>query len=137
MGCTEMQDAYLTISTTVDGKESRMSCKAELELVSTSASLRYRDENASVSLSLYGDSLTIERVGDYGLYLPLTENAYTVGRISIAGQDGNVKIYTERLAYTIGKSTLLLQLFYTLFFGEEKQEMRLRVRAAQNHSEEK
>jgi hypothetical protein len=132
-----MQDAYLTISTTVDGKESRMSCKAELALAPTSAVLRYQDENASVSLTLNGDSLTIERMGDYGLYLPLTENAYTVGRLSIAGQDGDVKIYTKRLAYTIGKSSLLLQLFYTLFFGEEKQEMRLRIRASQNHSEEK
>ena len=127
----------MTISTTVDGKESRTSCKAELELAPMTAVLCYHDENASVSLTLNGASLTIERRGDYGLYLPLTENAYTVGRLSIAGQDGEVKIYTERLAYTIGKSSLLLQLFYTLFFGEEKQEMRLRIRASQNHSEEK
>ena len=127
----------MTISTTVDGKESRTSCKAELELTPMTAVLRYQDENASVSLTLNGASLIIERRGDYGLYLPLTENAYTVGRLSIAGQDGEVKIYTERLAYTIGKSSLLLQLFYTLFFGEEKQEMRLRIRASQNHSEEK
>ena len=132
-----MQDGFLTISTTVDGEESRYSCNAKMEYTALSALLRYRDQNAEVTVSVSENGATVERNGDYGLYLPLKENERTIGTLSIAGNEGSVEIYTEKLAYTIRKNTLLMQIHYTLCFGGEKQEMRLRIHAKQNHSEEK
>ena len=132
-----MQDGFLTISTTVDGEESRYSCNAEMEYTALSALLRYRDQNAEVTVSVSGNGAVVERKGDYGLYLPLKENERTTGTLSVAGNEGSVEIYTERLAYTIRKNTLLMQIHYALYFGSEKQEMRLRIHAKQNHSEEK
>lgn len=132
-----MQDGFLTITTTVDGQESTLSCKAEMEYSALSVRLRYRDENAEVAIFVDGNNAVIERRGDYGLYLPLKENERTEGKLSIGGNVGSVAIETKRLAYNIGKNSLLMQLQYTLWFGAEKQEMRLRIHAKQNHSEEK
>ncbi len=132
-----MQDVFLTISTTVDGEESRLSCNAEMECTALSAVLRYRDENAEVSIFVNGSEAVVDRKGDYGLYLPLKESERTVGTLSVMGNEGSVEIFTDRLAYSIRKNTLLMQLQYTLYFGSEKQEMRLRIHAKQNYSEEK
>ena len=132
-----MQNGFLTITTAVDGQESRLSCQAEMEFTALSVRIRYRDENAEVTISVDGNHAVIERIGDYGLYLPLQENARTVGRLSIGGNVGSVEIDTQKLVYSVGKNTLLMQIQYTLWFGAEKQEMRLRIHAKQNHSEEK
>ena len=132
-----MENVFLTISTTVDGTETQLSCNAEMESTLTSATLRYRDENAEVLIFVNGSKAVLQRKGDYGLYLPLEENTQTVGTLSIGGNEGSVEIYTSRLGYSIRKNTLLMQLHYTLNFGNEKQEMRLRIHARQNHSEEK
>ena len=132
-----MRDGFLTINTTIDGSESRFSSKAEMEITPLSAVLRYIEEQATVTLTLRGNHLLIERQGDYGLCLSLTEGAETQGVLSIAGSKGAVKVFTERLAWSIGKNTVLLQAYYTLDFGNEKQMMRLRLSASQNSSEEK
>ena len=132
-----MRDASLTIYTTVDGEESCFSSKAEMEITSLSAVLRYIDSQAVVVLTLRGNQLLIERQGDYGLRLNLQEGEETLGTLSIAGNEGEVKVFTERLAWAIGKNTLILQAYYTLNFGNEKQMMRLRLKASQNSLEEK
>ena len=127
----------MTISTSVDGEESRLSCKAEMEYTALSARLRYSDQAAEVTVSVNANEAIVQRKGDYGLYLPLKENERTTGILSIAGNEGKVEIFTKKLAYSIGKNSLLMQLHYTLNFGAEQQEMRLRIHARQNHSEEK
>lgn len=132
-----MRDASLTIYTTVDGEESHFSSKAEMEITPTSALLRYMDSHAVVVLTLCENHLLIERQGDYGLCLNLKEGEETQGALSIAGNKGEVKVFTERLAYAIGKNTLILHAYYTLIFGNEKQMMRLRLKASQNSLEEK
>ena len=131
-----MQDGFLTIVTTVDGTESRISRKAEMEIAPLSAVLRYQDEAATVSIFVAGDEVRYERYGDYSLALSLKEGAQTQGTISVAGADGELRVITHRLGYNIGKGSLLLKLHYTLDFGEEKQDMRLRINA-KIYSEEK
>lgn len=132
-----MQDGFLTIVTTVDGTQSRFSCKAEMEWDSLSAVLRYAQENATITVSLKNGELKIDRTGDYGMSLLLRENESTAGTLSVAGSEGALEAYTERLAYSIAKNRLLMQIYYTLNFGTEKQNMRLRINASKNSSEEK
>ncbi len=132
-----MRDGYLTIVTSVDGTETRFSTKAEMEIAPLSAVLCYNDADANVTISLRGNEAVIERCGDYSMRLCLREGEDTNGTLSIAGSVGEVKIFTERLAYSISKSSILLQMYYTLIFGEEKQNMRLRINASQSSLEER
>ena len=132
-----MQNGFLTIVTAVDGVESRISCKAEMELGPLSAVLRYSDENATVEMHINGNAVGIKRNGDYSMHLLLEEGKRTKGAIAIAGNIGDLVAETERVAYTIGKNSILMQLHYALIFGEEKQDMRIRLSATQNPSEER
>ena len=95
--------------------------------MSLSAVLRYSDENATVLIRVDGEGVTIERDGDYSMRLFLQEGKRTVGTLSIAGNVGDVVVETQKIAYSIGKKSLLMQLHYTLIFGEEKQDMRIRL----------
>ncbi len=124
-----MQDGFLTIRTTVDGTESRFSCKAEMEFTSLSAVLRYVEENAQVTITVNESGATIERRGDYSMRLSLRERERTQGVLSIGGNEGSIDVETERIAYSLNKKSLLLQLHYTLHFGSERQRMRLMIKA--------
>ena len=124
-----MQEVFLTIWTAVDQEESRFSCKAEMEASSLSAVLRYTQEGACTTIHIEETETRIERDGDYSMRLCLRENCRTKGTLSIAGNDGELDVSTKRIAYTITKNSLLLQLEYTLHFGKEDQQMRLRLKA--------
>jgi uncharacterized beta-barrel protein YwiB (DUF1934 family) len=132
-----MKKGFLTIVTTVDGTESRFSSKAEMEIASVSAVLCYKETNAIITITVDRNEVLIERKGHYDMHLLLRENERTNGVLSIAGNEGNIEIFTERLAYSIGKNSLLMQIYYTLIFGKEKQDMRLRINASQTSLEEK
>ena len=124
-----MQEVFLTIWTAVDQEESRFSCKAEMESSSLSAVLCYTEENARVAIYVAETETRIEREGDYSMRLCLRENCRTQGTLSIGGNEGVLDVSTKRIAYTMTKNSLLLQLEYTLHFGKEVQQMRLRLKA--------
>ena len=124
-----MQEVFLTIWTAVDQEESRFSCKAEMECSSLSAVLRYTQENARTTIYVEENETRIEREGDYSMRLSLRENCRTQGVLSIGGNEGVLDVTTKRIAYTITKHSLLLQLEYALDFGNEVQQMRLRIKA--------
>ena len=124
----------MTIRTTVDQVESRFSCKAEMELSSLSALLRYTEENAVVSIEVGKKETLIERRGDYSMRLCLQENTRTQGSLSIGGGEGILEVFTKRIDYSITKNSLLLRLDYTLHFGDEVQEMALRLKATAHKS---
>ena len=124
-----MQEVFLTIWTAVDQEESRFSCKAEMESTSLSAVLRYTQENARTTIYVEENETRIEREGDYSMRLSLRENCRTQGTLSIGGNEGLLDVSTKRIAYTLTKNSLLLQLEYTLHFGNEAQQMRLRIKA--------
>ena len=124
-----MQACYLTITTTADGVETKVSKTAEMDLEIQSAKLRYQDEGALVNLSVQGECVTIERQGDYTLFLPLTRGETTVGKLGIGGSCGELRLYTHKVQYTITEESLLLLLRYDMLMGEETQEMSLRLLA--------
>lgn len=124
-----MQEVFLTIWTAVDQEESRFSCKAEMESSSLSAVLRYTQEGAITTIHVEETETRIEREGDYSMNLCLRKNCRTQGTLSIGGNEGVLDVSTKRIAYTTTKNSLLLQLEYTLHFGKEAQQMRLRIKA--------
>ena len=124
-----MQEVFLTIWTAVDQEESRFSCKAEMECSSLSAVLRYTQENSRTTIYVEENETRIERDGDYSMRLSLRENCRTQGMLSIGGNEGVLDVITKRIVYTITKHSLLLQLEYALYFGNEVQQMRLRIKA--------
>ena len=124
-----MQSCNLTITTSVDGRETDFSCVGELGLTAHSATLRYTQENASVSLVLEGESAKIDRIGDYSLRLFLKRGEESDGALGLGGSDGEIKVFTHRVAYSIGQDSILASLHYDLIFGEERQEMKLRILA--------
>jgi uncharacterized beta-barrel protein YwiB (DUF1934 family) len=124
-----MQSCKLTITTAVDGRETEFSCQGELVLSARKAILRYRQEEASIELYLDGQSAKIEREGDYSLSFCLQSGMETKGKLSFGCNDGEMNVFTHRVAYSIGKDSLLASLHYDLLFGEERQEMKLRILA--------
>ena len=119
----------MTIRTAVDQVESRFSCKAEMELTSLSALLCYTEENAAVSIRVQEKEVLIERQGDYSMRLCLREDVRTVGTLSIGGNEGVLEVSTQCIDYAITENSLLLRLDYTLHFGNESQNMALRMKA--------
>ncbi len=110
--------------------ESRFSCQADMELNALSAVLCYKQGDAEVVVRVFSNGIVVERKGDYGLRLDLREGEKTKGTLSIAGNEGEIDVYTEKSAYSISKSHLLVRLQYSLYFGQEKQDMRLRLSAS-------
>ncbi len=81
--------------------------------------------------------MKIERSGDYGFFLELKENENTQAKLNIAGSVGDLTAYTEYLRYSIKEKLLLLSVKYSLIFaGGERQEMKIRLTARLNGSEE-
>ena len=80
-----------------------------------------------IHLSVENNSAQIEREGDYTLSLPLRENQLCKGRIGIMGSEGDVGVFAHKVSYSISSDSLLLSFHYDLIFGEEKQEMKLRI----------
>lgn len=124
-----MRKCNLTITTAVDGQEQEFTAMGEMELSLRSALLRYREQNAITLLKLEGNCASVEREGDYTLSLQLTEQTLTGGSLGIGGGAGEIKTYTHKVGYSVGKDSLLAVLHYDLIIGGEKQEMKLRILA--------
>ena len=124
-----MKNCRLTITTIVNGEESSIIRKGEMQLTATSAELFYQDEDAKVHLRLEKNCAYIERKGDYTLSLNLIQGEHGIGKIGIMGSNGEIGVDTHKVAYSIGEDSLLLSLHYDLLFGEEKQKMQLRLLA--------
>ncbi len=118
----------LTIRTTVDGQESKVVRMGKLTVEEEKILLFYREENAQVQLLLCGDKATVERKGDYELYLPL-EKGDSVGRLGLGGSTGELPLATHCVDYAYKGGKLTLSLVYDLGFGKEKQRMQLQITA--------
>lgn len=124
-----MQACQLTITTAADGNENTISRKGEFNLSLDNLTVCYREENALVSISLRGEEADMERRGDYDLCLHLQRGTETEGFIGMGGSEGGISLYTHKVAYSVGKDSLLLSLHYDLLISGEKQEMKLRLYA--------
>ena len=122
-----MKDCTLTITTVANGEESSIIRKGKMRLLPLFVELIYNEDNACVHLKLENGCAYIERQGDYTLSLCLREGEQTDGKIGILASQGDVVVLAHKVNYSIGSNSLLLMLHYDLLFGEEKQEMKLRV----------
>lgn len=120
-----MQKCTLTLLTAADGRETRESHTAEMELNGSSALLRYEESGASVCISLRKGEASIEREGEYGMNLPLREGVTTQGVLTLGGASGTLDAYTERVEYAVKPTGLFFRLQYSLLFDKERQEMRV------------
>ena len=122
-----MKVCKVTISTKTDGQENTIVRDGEMDLSFSHVSIGYREENAIVSLRLQGENAEIERKGDYALQLILKRGTVQDGKIGLGGSSGEVQTFTHRIQYSVTKNSVLVALRYDLLFGEEKQEMSLRL----------
>ena len=122
-----MEQCRLTITTVENGEESSILRVGKMQLTPLSAQISYKEADAIIHLSVENNSAQIERKGDYTLSLPLREKQLCKGRIGIMGSEGDVEVFAHKVSYSISRNSLLLSLHYDLIFGEEKQEMKLRI----------
>lgn len=128
----------LTIVTQIDdGEETFATFDGEMSFSPLNASVHYNDGEAFVKIALDSRKMTIERLGDYGFFLELKENESTKAQLNVVGSVGDLTAYTEYLRYSIKEKSLLLSVKYFLVFaGGERQEMKIRLTARLNGSEE-
>ncbi len=124
-----MQNCTLKITTTVDGETSEIVRGGKMELSACGAKLCYREENAVICMEFDGETVRIDRQGDYALRLLLRQNCLETGVLGLGGAQGEVKTFTHKIAYATAENGLTAQLHYNLLFGEEKQVMQLRILA--------
>jgi hypothetical protein len=123
----KIQTCKITLTTSADGKETQIVRTGSVFLSLSKSIVRYSDENAEFTLIFEKDSVKLERRGDYGLSLLLKQGEYSDGMLGFGGSNGNIRVYAHKINYSTGKDSLLASLHYDLIFGEERQEMKLRL----------
>lgn len=119
----------ISITTTVDGEETQATRTGSLRISFSEIRLSYGEENGSVTLKIQKDRAEIMRSGDYSMCLPLHRERRTQGKIGVLGSEGDVEIYTKRLAYSTTDTSLMLSMHYDLIFGSDVQKMQIRLLA--------
>ena len=123
----KMQGCKITLTTSVDGKETQIVRKGSVSLSLSRAVVSYREENAFLTLIFEKESVKLQRRGDYSLSLLLKQGETCGGTLGFGGSVGDIRVYAHKIGYSIGKDSLLASLHYDLIFGEERQEMKLRL----------
>ena len=123
----KMQACKITLTTSVDGKETQIVRKGNAFLSLSRSLVRYVEDSAEFSLIFEKDSVKIERRGDYVLSLLLKEGEISEGTLGFDGAVGGMYVHAHKVTYSVGKDSLLASLHYDLIFGEERQEMKLRL----------
>lgn len=123
----KMQDCKITLTTSVDGKETQIVRAGSVWLSLSKAVVCYREENAELTLIFEKDGVKLERRGDYALSLLLKQGGISEGILGLGNSVGNIRVHAHKINYSIGKDCLLASLHYDLIFGEERQEMKIRL----------
>ena len=126
---SEKRVCKISIPTTVDGEETQATRTGSLRISFSEILLSYGEENGEVTLKIQNDRAEITRSGDYSMFLPLLREQRTQGKIGVLGSEGDVEIYTKRLAYSTTDSSLMLSMHYDLLFGKDVQKMQIRLLA--------
>ncbi len=122
-----MQNCRVAIETLTDGKKTKILRAGKLSFSEEEIRLSYVEENAKVFLLLKNGEATVERQGDYTLYLPLSSGKITLGKIGTLGSEGEIPVQTDYVRYVKKENGLEISLRYRLLFGEEGQDMRLHL----------
>lgn len=126
---SEKRVCKISITTTVDGEETQVTRTGSLRISFSEILLSYGEENGEVTLKIQNDRAEITRSGDYSMFLPLLREQRTQGKIGVLGSEGDVEIYTKRLAYSTTDTSLMLSMHYDLLFGKDVQKMQIRLLA--------
>lgn len=126
---SEKRVCKISITTTVDGEETQATRMGSLRISFSEILLSYGEENGEVTLKIQNDRAEITRSGDYSMFLPLLREQRTQGKIGVLGSEGDVEIYTKRLAYSTTDTSLMLSMHYDLIFGSDVQKMQIRLLA--------
>ena len=126
---SEKRVCKISITTTVDGEETQATRTGSLRISFSEILLSYGEENGEVTLKIQNDRAEITRSGDYSMRLPLLRERRTQGKIGVLGSEGDVEIYTKRLAYSTTDTSLMLSMHYDLIFGSDVQKMQIRLLA--------
>lgn len=121
------EECVLRIKTSVDLTETEIVRSGKLVQNVNGMSVSYREENAEVKIILSPQKAEVVRNGDYGLKLCLEEKKNTSGILEIGGNEGKVDVYTHEVFFGTSQGLTLIRLHYDLYFGKEKQEMKLRI----------
>ncbi len=122
-----MQICKLTIITTVDGRENKLVRMGKINITDEEILLFYKEEQAQVQIELKGKEAKVVRQGDYGLRLRLIPREVTEGYLLLGGSEGKILTRTHSVAYEKAQNGVDIELAYELLFGEEVQNMRLRI----------
>lgn len=120
------KECVLRIKTITDSTETEIVRTGKI-LQGKGLTLSYREENAEVQILLSEVGAELFRKGDYTLKLPLVQGKKTLGVLGIGNNEGEVEIYTHEVFYATTQGMTLVKLQYDLFFGAEKQGMKLRI----------
>ena len=123
----KMQVCKITLTTTVDGTETQIVKTGYASLSPLRSVVAYQEENAAITLIFEKGNVKLERRGDYELFLLLEQDKLSTGEIGLGGALGKLQAHTHKISYSVGKASLLALLHYDLLFGDERQEMKLRV----------
>ena len=122
-----MKACKVTMTTKTDGQENTIVRDGEIEATASCVTIVYQEENALVSLRLQKERAEIERKGDYSLRLRLEKGTLQKGELGLGGSCGEMQVFTHGIQYSITETSVLASLRYDLLFGEEKQEISLRL----------
>lgn len=123
MKCWQLQ-----ITTNVDGRETVTERMGEVTIDGSSVKLVYAEESAVVTLTIAEKNALVKREGDYDLFLSLREGEKTDGSITLSGSQGTLTVKTDKVRCLIkDNASALLILQYVIYFGDEPQEMKLRL----------
>lgn len=118
----------VTLTTTVDGKKTRVVRKGDLLISENQTRIVYEEENAVVTVCVEDGGVTLARKGDYSLYLRLEKGKILDGSLGIGGSEGSIRVKTERIGYFLAENEIVLDLKYVLLAGEE-QNTRVKIEA--------
>ena len=120
------KECVLRIKTITDSTETEIVRMGKV-LQGKGLALSYQEEGAEVQILLSEGQAELFRKGDYTLKLSLVQGKKTLGSLGIGNNEGEVGIYTHEVFYATTQGMTLVKLQYDLFFGKEKQEMKLRI----------
>ena len=124
-----MQKCLVTITTSADGVENTITREGKMLLSEERVQLCYREEGALICVEFFGNSVRMERSGDYTLKLVLNNGKAGEGEIGINGASGSVGTFTDRILYSMTEKCLHAVLHYDLIIAGQRQKMRLNINA--------
>ena len=121
------KERVLKIKTSTDSTETEIVRVGKVEETANGLILRYHEETAEVEIRIYKERADLFRQGDYNLKLPLEQGKKTIGLLGLGGNEGEIEIFTREIFVGNAQGLMLVKLDYDLYFGQEKQEMKLRI----------